>query len=229
MKHSSFLLLGICLLPFGCAPKEEMAADKPLGKRKVSYIRFLNLSSQSSSAKVDSVETYPSVEPESLTGGTVIGQQTQKIEFGSADKPTKGETKPLAGTFLTVVKDNTGTLKFINSGECESFDSGAKVEIANFTSKAVECEFEKKQFKVEPGTSATTATPLWFQLSHTKRHETNRVSNARKGNLDGVLLRNERKGQSSSRPHQRTNENDWRRCVSFGLVRFLLRKPIFSL
>ena len=158
MKHSSFLLLGICLLPFGCAPKEEMAADKPLGKRKVSYIRFLNLSSQSSSAKVDSVETYPSVEPESLTGGTVIGQQTQKIEFGSADKPTKGETKPLAGTFLTVVKDNTGTLKFINSGECESFDSGAKVEIANFTSKAVECEFEKKQFKVEPGTSATTAT-----------------------------------------------------------------------
>jgi hypothetical protein len=146
ISQGLFGILALSLLS-GCSSAPTEDQNQPV-TRKVSHARFLNLTSAEISCAIGNTPINGVVQPGELSAATIISQKNNT--FTAGDK--KGDAKPTAGQYLTVVATESG-IKFVDAGDNRIAESTTSVEFINFSSKPVKGTYEGETIEVQPGKS----------------------------------------------------------------------------
>ncbi len=145
----------------GCSGGD--AAKVPVKvKKDVAYVRFLNLTSESANGSMAGVVVQNGIESNGMSIGVItpLSEQTYALAAGEASAEVK--LKPTPGAYLTVVGKMEGkklALKTVTGGACKNPESGSRVEVANFTTKTIECTLDSKPYSLKPSSSEVLDCP----------------------------------------------------------------------
>lgn len=153
MRAAPFLIFAAAVLG-GCSSSSPTAtAAAPRLPRKVSYVRFLNLTDAPLDGFARDESRSSGLEPKTLSAGSVISLSEQKFELRSPTASGSEKGEPTPGHFLTVVGTRRGgklAIDLVPGGECTLPEKDARIELANFTSRPIDAKIDGQSVHLKP-------------------------------------------------------------------------------
>ena len=152
MNSRSVLFVGFVLALSGCNSSTVNSPSSPPAPKKPSYVRFINFTSDSMDIMIDGAKVGQNVAPEQLTQGTIASVKQHKVTT-SLSSDELGTFKSESGTFTTVAirkVDGKLTMEAIKGGTSIAPESGASIELLNFTDAPVSFKSSAGTKQIQP-------------------------------------------------------------------------------
>ena len=158
MKSQNTLLVGICLLSFGCnsgTTATRSVSAKPY--KSPAYLRFANQTNESIEVSIDGAKVVSGILPSGMSEGCITSLRDHKISGMAGSKEFSVSASPISGQFVTVViKGDAGklTTEIVKGESAIVPEDGSKIEFINLSDASVSFKSGSESKDVPPNRSA---------------------------------------------------------------------------
>jgi len=151
----------VASLALGCGDGSAKQSAPLIARGDPGFVRIVNLSDKAVTGEIGTAYKNLSVEPGQMTTARPVRSgKPSLVKIFRDGKPTELEVVPDPKAFVSVIVGNGGLDSF-NSGEGTSAAENAKLDLANFTDKAIEFVVQGgEKHVIEPNSSKTVPIPF---------------------------------------------------------------------